>query len=204
MASYRELTENFLETRSDKDYTALYRKVKPGLLNYVNNLIKDQAIAEDITVNTLIKLWTKIDMYDPQYQITTWLYRIAYNDALYQIRERNRKTSIDRLREEYGVEVNEGGNYSEALNVLIDDAEYKTEMDWYEEENELNETYENALKAIRDLKPLYKDILVDRLIGNMKYEDIAKKYDLPLQTIKNRIRRGRTLIVESIGVEVNF
>lgn len=204
MASYRELTENFLETRSDKDYTALYRKVKPGLLNYVNNLIKDQAIAEDITVNTLIKLWTKIDMYDPQYQITTWLYRIAYNDALYQIRERNRKTSIDRLREEYGVEVNEGGNYNEALNALIDDAEYKTEMDWYEEENELNETYENALKAIRDLKPLYKDILVDRLIGNMKYEDIAKKYDLPLQTIKNRIRRGRTLIVESIGVEVNF
>lgn len=204
MASYRELTENFLATRSHEDYTALYRKVKPGLLNYVNNIIKDSDIAEDIAVNALIKLWTKIDMYDPQYQITTWLYRIAFNDALYHIRERNRKTSIDRLREEYGVEVSEVGNYNEALNVLIDDNAYKTEMDWYEEENELNDKYETALQAIRDLKPLYKDILVDRLIGNMKYEDIAKKHDLTLQTIKNRIRRGRSLIVEAIGIDVNL
>jgi RNA polymerase sigma-70 factor (ECF subfamily) len=148
-------------------------------------------------------MWTKIDQYDPQYQITTWLYRIAYNESLYYIRERNRKTSIDRLRDEYGVEVTNMSN-TRALEELIDDAAYKSESDWYEEENELNDTYENALKAIRDLKPLYKDILVDRLIGNMKYEDIAKKHDLPLQTIKNRIRRGRSLIVEAIGVDVNF
>jgi RNA polymerase sigma-70 factor (ECF subfamily) len=203
MATYRELTENYIATRSHEDYTALYRKVKPGLQNYVKNIIKDSDIAEDIAVNTLIKMWTKIDQYDPQYQITTWLYRIAYNESLYYIRERNRKTSIDRLRDEYGVEVTSMNNVR-ALEELIDDAAYKSEMDWYEEESELNDTYENALKAIRELKPLYKDILVDRLIGNMKYEDIAKKHDLPLQTIKNRIRRGRTLIVEAIGVEVNF
>lgn len=203
MATYRELTENYIATRSHEDYTALYRKVKPGLQNYIKNIIKDNDIAEDIAVNTLIKMWTKIDQYDPQYQITTWLYRIAYNEALYYIRERNRKTSIDRLRDEYGVEVTSMNNVR-ALEELIDDAAYKSEMDWYEEESELNDTYENALKAIRELKPLYKDILVDRLIGNMKYEDIAKKHDLPLQTIKNRIRRGRTLIVEAIGVEVNF
>jgi len=203
MATYRELTENYIATRSHEDYTALYRKVKPGLQNYVKNIIKDGDIAEDIAVNTLIKMWTKIDQYDPQYQITTWLYRIAYNESLYYIRERNRKTSIDRLRDEYGVEVTSMNNVR-ALEELIDDAAYKSEMDWYEEESELNDTYENALKAIRELKPLYKDILVDRLIGNMKYEDIAKKHDLPLQTIKNRIRRGRTLIVEAIGVEVNF
>jgi DNA-directed RNA polymerase specialized sigma24 family protein len=37
------------------------------------------------------------------------------------------------------------------------------------------------------------------LINNMKYEDIAEKYDLPLQTIKNRIRRGKSLIAEQIS-----
>jgi len=148
MATYRELTENYIATRSHEDYTALYRKVKPGLQNYVKNIIKDSDIAEDIAVNTLIKMWTKIDQYDPQYQITTWLYRIAYNESLYYIRERNRKTSIDRLRDEYGVEVTSMNNVR-ALEELIDDAAYKSEMDWYEEESELNDTYENALKAIR-------------------------------------------------------
>ena len=59
--------------------------------------------------------------------------------------------------------------------------------------------YETALHAIRQLKPLYRDILVDRLINNMKYKDIAVKYEINLQTVKNRIRRGRTLIQESVG-----
>ena len=145
-------------------------------------------------------MWTKIDMYDPQYQITTWLYRIAYNEALYYMRERNRKTSLDRLRDDFGIETINSSN-GVALSEMVQEEMMKTESDWYEEESEITERYELALKAIRDLKPLYKDILVDRLIGNMKYEDIATKYELPLQTIKNRIRRGRTLIVESVGVD---
>lgn len=200
--TYRELTENFIATRSDKDFAKLFYRVKPGLFAYVNKIIQDPDIAEDITINTLTKMWTKIDQYDPQYQITTWLYKIAYNECLYQIRERNRRTSIDHMRDEYGVEVSATGAYAQVLEHMLDDASYKTEMDWYEEEGELNETYESALKAIRDLKPLYKDILVDRLIGNMKYEDIAKKHDLPLQTIKNRIRRGKSLIAAELGIEL--
>ena len=41
---------------------------------------------------------------------------------------------------------------------------------------------------------MYKEIIEDRLINQMKYEDIAAKYNLPLQTIKNRIRRGKSII----------
>jgi DNA-directed RNA polymerase specialized sigma24 family protein len=78
--NYRELTENFLETRSEKDYTNLYRKVKPGLRSYIGKIVKDADATEDILVNTLTKMWTKIDQYDPQYQITTWLYLIAFNE----------------------------------------------------------------------------------------------------------------------------
>jgi RNA polymerase sigma factor (sigma-70 family) len=201
--TYRQLTENFLATRSHEDYTKLYNRVKPGIFNYVRNIIKDGEIAEDITVNTLIKLWTKTDMYDPKYQITTWLYKIAYNETLYHIRERNRKTSIDRLYEDYGIEAINSAS-SRLMNTIADDEPYKSEMDWYEEESDLSDRYEAALTAIRNLKPLYKDILVDRLIANMKYEDIAKKHKLPLQTIKNRIRRGRTLIIEAVGEDFSF
>ena len=77
--SYRELSENFFTSRSERDYVELYNKVKPGLRSYIYNVVKDNNAADDILVNTLTKLWTKIDQYDPQYQITTWLYRIAFN-----------------------------------------------------------------------------------------------------------------------------
>ena len=33
--TYRELAENFVETRSERDYNALYKRVKPGLKSYI-------------------------------------------------------------------------------------------------------------------------------------------------------------------------
>mgnify|MGYP001034290726 CR=1 FL=1 len=197
MASYRELTENFLETRSDADFTALFYKIKPGITNYINKIVKDRELAEDIAVNTLTKMWTKIDQFDPQYQITTWLYRIAFNDSLGHINQRNKKSSLDQLSE-FGVELNENGIVNLDMTGAFEEYEMKTEQDYLEEDNVMMETYEKTLKAIDSLKEMYKSILVDRLINDMKYEEIAEKHDLPLQTIKNRIRRGKAIVSENV------
>ena len=198
MPSYRELTENFLQTRSESDFTALFYKVKPGLTTYINKIVKDKEVSEDIAINTLTKLWTKIDQYDPQYQITTWLYRIAFNDALGYINARNKKTSLDALAD-FGVEINEAGEFTTGLQGAFEEYEMMTEQDYIDEDNETMETYGKALKAMENLKEMYKGIVIDRLINDMKYEDIAAKYDLPLQTIKNRIRRGKAIIEETIA-----
>jgi RNA polymerase sigma-70 factor (ECF subfamily) len=198
--SYRELTENFLTTRSEADFTALFYKVKPGLTTYINKIVKDREMAEDIAVNTLTKLWTKIDQYDPQYQITTWLYRIAFNDALGHINNRNKQSSLDALSD-YGVEVSENGEFvngTHGLNGAIEDYVMKTEQDFLEEDDELMSKYGRALTEIENLKGMYKEIVIDRLINEMKYEEIAEKHDLPLQTIKNRIRRGKAIIEENM------
>lgn len=197
MLNYRELTENFLETKSEKDFTALYRKVKPGLKSYINKIVKDSEATEDIVGNTLTKMWTKIDQYDPQYQITTWLYRIAFNECLGYINERNKKTSLNKLAE-FGIEVGDEGFIGGDISQLIEDSELKTEQDWLDEDQDLQNQYTGALKAIQSLKPIYRDIVIDRLLNNMKYEDIADKYDLPLQTIKNRILRGKRIITEQL------
>ena len=53
---------------------------------------------------------------------------------------------------------------------------------------------------MQDLKEMYRDIVVDRLVNNMKYDDIADKHGISLQTVKNRIRRGKALIAEKIAV----
>ena len=60
MATYKQLTQNFLETGSDQDFAALYNKIKPGLTSYIYKIVKDREMAEDIAVNTLTKMWTKI------------------------------------------------------------------------------------------------------------------------------------------------
>lgn len=192
--SYRELSENFVKSRSERDYNALYLRVKPGLKNYIANVVKDSEATDDILTNTLTKMWTKIDQYDPSYQITTWLYRIAFNECLGWIRQRNAKYSIETMKE-YGIEISDQYANTSARELLIE-AELKTESDWLEEDNHLQNRYELALTSIDNLKPMYRDIIEDRLINQMKYEDIAAKYNLPLQTIKNRIRRGKSIIAE--------
>lgn len=194
--SYRQLSENFIKSKSEKDYKLLHDRIKPGLRNYINNVVKDNEATDDILTNTLTKMWTKIDQYDPNYQITTWLYRIAFNECLGWIRQRNRKSSIEAMKE-YGIEVSEHYAHTTAHDLLIE-VEHKTELDFIEEDQALMDSYELALKAIQDLKPMYRDIIEDRLLNNMKYEDIASKYSVPLQTVKNRIRRGKILIQEGM------
>jgi RNA polymerase sigma-70 factor (ECF subfamily) len=196
--NYRALAENFLETRSEKDYNALYKKVKPGLRSYIYNVVKDNDVTQDILTNTLTKMWTKIDQFDPQYQITTWLYRIAFNECLAYIRQRNRKYSIEGMRE-YGIEITENSNSRLSADDLLIEYHQMTEQDFIDEDNHITTQYTSALECIKQLKPMYREIVEDRLINNMKYEDIAEKYDLPLQTIKNRIRRGKSLIIEQMN-----
>ena len=194
--TYRELAENFLATRSESDYNQLYKRVQPGLRNYIRKMVKNGDVAEDLLSNVLVKMWTKIDQYDPKWQITTWLYKIAFNESLAYIKERNQKSSLDNLRE-FGVQVSDNGSIADVTS-LLHDYHQKTEEDFIEEDNEIMEQYGNALQAIADLKPMYKEIMEDRLIKNMKYEDIAQKHKVNLQTVKNRIRRGKMLIAEKI------
>ena len=190
--SYRELTEDYIKTKSEKDYKALYTRVRPGLRTYIYNVVKDNEATDDILTNTLTKMWTKIDQFDPQYQITTWLYRIAFNECLGWIRQRNKKRSLDAMKD-YGINTERYLAKTSARDLLVE-MEYKSEQDWIDEDNHIMNQYETVLKNIDTLKPMYKGILEDRLLNNMKYEDIADKYELPLQTIKNRIRRGKAII----------
>lgn len=196
-ATYRELGENFYNTRTEKDYNKLYLRVKPGLKNYIFKMVKDSEVAEDLLSNTLVKLWTKIDQYNPEWQITTWLYKIAFNESLAFIRERNKKSSLDGMRDA-GVQLSSSGVVNDSISGLIASFEQKTEEDFIMEDEEIMTQYYGALKAINDLKPMYKGIMEDRLIKNMKYEDIADKHNVNLQTVKNRIRRGKVLIAENI------
>ena len=99
---------------------------------------------------------------------------------------------------EFGVEVNETGSINVDLGGAYEEYHMKTELDHIEEDNEHMALYGRTLSAIDSLKDNYKDILVDRLLNDMKYEDIAEKHNLPLQTIKNRIHRGKALISESV------
>ena len=202
--TYASLAQEFIASRSEYSFTKLYKKMRPALFGYVRKIVKDRDAAEDIVAITFTKVYTKIDQYNPEWQITTWTYKIAFNECLIWIKERNKKVSLTRLQEKG---VNPTNNNSTGLSLpgsflLEEEFVGKSQKDHWDEYNNIQDRYETALEEINNLKEIYKDILVDRLLNKMKYHDISEKYNLPLQTVKNRIRRGKYLVAKSIDNKV--
>ena len=75
---------------------------------------------------------------------------------------------------------------------------------FFNEGTNLDEVYESVLDEIRDLPELYRDIMIDREINNMKYKDIAEKYGIKKRSIATRIRRARCKIRKKIDGNITI
>lgn len=194
----QKLADEFIETKSERVFAALYDRLKPGIINHCNLILKERELAEDAFVNTISKVWTKIDQYDKaRGNFSTWCYNIARNESLLIIKNNSRYYRSDDSQLEFVSAENESKNPS-----------YNIEDDplWafaYEKED-IDAVYERAVEEIQSLPPLYKDIMVDREINGMKYEDIANKYGLNRKSVATRIRRARSKIKDALTPEKEF
>ena len=197
----KTLMLDFQATRSHSSFTKLHKKLTPGLKHYIKGIVKDQDVTEDLLANTFVKIYTKIEQYDPQWQASTWAYTIAHRECLRWIKkERNPKVSLsfyndngsEAIYDEDDITVSNSNNVSE------DYEEMKSESDYMQADILLSEQFECATQSIQKLKPMYRDVLQDNLINGMKYREISDKYNLPLQTIKNRIRRAKQLVADMV------
>jgi len=192
--TYKELAIEFKKTRNEKIYNKLYAKMRPGLRSYVNNIVKDSNVTEDIVSTTLTTVYLKIDQYNEDYQITTWAYRIAYNECIGWIRLRNRKVSMNAFTDK-GIDP----PTFMLPHIETDNSMPPTEADYWEAENLLTEKVRLTTEAIKALPPMYKRYMEERFLNKKSYNDILSimiesEKGITLQTVKNRIFRGRQIV----------
>ena len=71
--------------------------------------------------------------------------------------------------------------------------------------DDMEDLYENVVEKMQELPEIYKDILIDREILRMKYQEIADKYGMKKRAIATRIRRARIKVREMFpGVNLTF
>ena len=229
--TYSQLAVDFKENKSNEAFEKLYKKMKPGLYNYIFGFVKDRDVTRDLLSDAFIKVYTEIDRYEPEKgQITTWAFRIARNDCLSYIKKIRKKSRLEVIADK-GISPTSDREFIYGQYYELEDI--KTDKDFLAEENELQTKYNLAIENINNLKPLYKDIIYDRLINKMDYKSIMfkhdshinkykiqfenneisektynKEYKRALQRIKNKIRRGRemlaNLIEEAYKTEFNY
>jgi RNA polymerase sigma-70 factor (ECF subfamily) len=198
----QELAESFIRSSSEKDFVELYKRIKPGLLNHCKSILIEQEAAEDAVSNTMAKIWTKISQYNPERgNFSTWVYNIARNESL--VIKKNEDRYMPIIHEVVRNNDDSEDGFLQKSNSPIT---LESEFDLISIDNdEMEDLYESVIEKMKDLPEIYKDILFDREILRMKYQDIADKYGMKKRAIATRIRRARIKVREMFpGVNLTF
>lgn len=198
----QELAESFMKTSSEKDFVELYKRIKPGLLNHCRSILEEQEAAEDAVSNTMAKIWTKITQYDPHRgNFSTWVYNIARNESLVIKKSEERYLPIIQ-------EVVRNNEDSDDPQITLNRFEEENfiEADFVNnDQNEMEGLYESVIEKMKNLPDIYKQILFDREISKMKYQDIANKHGMKKRAVATRIRRARLKVRDMFpGINLTF
>ena len=93
--SIQTIALNFIENKNNTTFTTLINRLKPGLLSFANNIVKDKDLANEVLSRTFIAIWEKIHQYNYSYNFSTWAYAIAKNEALGILRDGQKNISYD-------------------------------------------------------------------------------------------------------------
>lgn len=163
-------------------YRTLVERFQGRLFGLIVRMVRDRALAEDLTQETFIKAFGALDSFDPRYKLQSWLFKIAHN------------TAIDHLRRSSLATVPLESGDPDAFDP-VDFIEDLDAVDPHQtaERSDLARDLERSLGI---LDPIYRELLVLRHIEGLSYGDIAEVTGLPMGTVKTRLHRGRKQLAE--------
>ena len=148
-------------------------------------LLANSAEAEDVSQEVFLKVYQALDRFDPQYRFSTWLFRVAQNAAIDQIRRQRLKlVSMQR----------DGGGEDDAHEM---DFPSPTPTPYGDLRN--SERGEAIQSAVDALPWEYRELILLRHFSELSYEEIAQMKKLPLGTVKNKLFRGRQMLKERLA-----
>ncbi|HUF99729.1 MAG TPA: sigma-70 family RNA polymerase sigma factor [Ilumatobacter sp.] len=133
--------------------------------------------ADDAAQETMIRVVRHLDKFDGRSSFGTWVYRIATNTSLDELRKRKRRPQLHVVNDE-----------SDGAPEIADPIADRTV------EASVDRMAIDA--ALAELPEEFRVPLVMRDVGDLDYAEIAEALGVPLGTVKSRIARGRRQLVE--------
>ena len=188
MAEREQLDDRSLVSRiveGDRDlFSVLVSRYEKRVINYVYRITHRYEDAHDLAQDIFVKVFLALDRYDPKYQFSTWLFRIAQNSAIDALRKKTiAEVPIARPADEEG-----SGKEREFADDGI--SPYRALK---------NKQLSAAIdRAVLNLPPDYRELIQLRHFAEMSYEEIASMKKLPLGTVKNKLFRARNLLKDAL------
>ena len=170
-------------------FREIVRRYERPVFSLVFRMVHDRETAEDLAQDTFIKVLNHIDRYQPEFKLSSWLFKIAHNVTIDHLRKRKLPT--------ISMSGSPHAHTSEEIEASSFDVVSRAESALDElESRELGSAIE---KAIAGLRPEYRSCIMLRHVEGRSYEEIAATLDLPLGTVKTYIHRARHELREALG-----
>ena len=189
--NYTELSDlDLLDriTQSDSDaLSALYDRYGRRVFALAARILNDPISSEEITQDVFLSIWRRGSSYNAaKGKFTTWLFGIAHNRTIDELRKRRRDKS------RYSDDIDDHLNIASQSISPDDSAVVQSE-------------YAMVREVLDTLPPPQRAVIVLSYFHGLTQVEIAEKLEQPLGTVKTRMRLGlkklRTALDPKIGVE---
>ena len=171
----QELVAQLLQ-QNDQAFSYLYDNYSPALFGVISQIIPNSEIAADVLQDVFVSIWKKISSYDEtKGRLFTWMLNIARNAAIDKLRSRSYQDSL------------KNRPIAENVNTITANSAVNPQQ------NDIG-----LKRQIGKLKDEYRVLIDMSYFQGFTHEEISKILDLPLGTVKTRIRSAliqlRTMI----------
>lgn len=157
-----------LKKHDNNAYRYLYMNYRGSLFNAILQVIPDKETASDVLQEVFVTIWKNMDKYDPgKGRLFTWLLKLTRNAAINKTRSKIYKSQ----------------QKNEDIANYVNNIEQKTAH--VQEVNQIG-----LRKQVHQLKVEYKNVLELSYYQGFTQEEVAKALNLPLGTVKTRIRNA--------------
>lgn len=167
---------------SQEAYAELMKNYKDSLYFMLLKMTNNDTDAEDLTIEAFGKAFKNIGSYSPKYAFSTWLFKIATNNAIDFIRKKKQRTlSIDKPF----TDLEDSPTMSQNI-----------EADGLDPEETFikRQKIELMRGVVEKLKPHYRTLIELRYFKEYSYDEIGQELDLPLGTVKAQLYRAREFL----------
>ncbi len=169
-----DIYAELLHKAADGDQLAfkkLYEQCSPKLMSLCLRLMKTEALAEDVLQEGFIKIWEKADSFSPgKGKAMTWMSTVMRNKGLDKLRSLKTKAAETEIHYE-GIEFSSTDLQPDQLS-------------------NMSEEVKGLMDCLDKLKPEQRECILLSYYYGHTHQELSKKLDRPLGTIKAWIRRG--------------
>lgn len=185
-----ELIDRATKGNDEMAYAELMQRYKRPVYHMILKMVRNVDDAEDLTIEAFAKAFRNLKRFKKDYTFSTWLFRIATNNAIDFIR----KKRIDTLSLDSSYRDDDG----EAVSIDVEDHNLNPQ-----EEAIKSQKIELVRIFVDKLPPKYQRLVKLRYFEELSYEEIAEELDAPLGTVKAQLHRARELMYDLVKDKKN-